>query len=199
MRSKKWYALAGGIAAAAVTGGLLVGSDVGAQGASVSFTVSAPVEGELEFTVSGECTGARFVTDEETGETTLEPAPPQNIAVFLTTVPVEGNVRPTEFIATAFLDTPDDFLDPTWPWSVTLSFPADAPPAEGDEFFVSAFCNHPASQSFATGSFSVGAPAQPTTTTTTTTPPPSPGGTAAPTPPTPAPATPVEAEPTLTG
>jgi hypothetical protein len=207
MRWNKWHALAGGVAAVAVTGGaLLLGSGAGAQVASVSITSISPVvTGQEGVTVSGECTGTR--TDRDADPPVVEPAPPQNIAVFLTDVPVEGNTRPTDFIATAGAVTPSDFLEPTWPWTVTVTFPADSLPEEGQQVFVSAFCNHPDSQAFTTGSFNVGAPQQQTTTTTTTAPAPaggspaggSPAGGSPAAPPTAAPAQPVTGEPSVTG
>ena len=185
MRSRKWYAWAGGATAAGIAGAaLLVGVGADAQQAPFEINPPDPAPGET-FEVSGTC----VVGDE----------PGVRVNVFLTDFePVDVTEAEASAIRQAqVVPDQDDFT-----WSATLDVPAEAEP--GATFFVSVACID-GSFSFDTGSFGVGVP-QPTTTTTTTTPSTPPGGSGgggSGAPATPAPAAPpassVEAEPTVTG
>jgi hypothetical protein len=187
MRSKKWYAVAGGVAVVGITtAAMLAANGAGAQ--EPPFTIDPPDPGpDEEFEVSGFCgfgdePGRRvdvFLTDFE----------PADVTEASENAIQQANVVPDQ----------DDFT-----WSVTLRVPEEA--EEGQTFFVSFACIN-GSFNFDSGSFGVGSPDLPTTTTTTTSPPPasggSGGGSSAPgqatQPAQTGPAAPVEAEPTFTG
>jgi hypothetical protein len=202
MRSKKWYAVAGGLAVAGITAvALMVGNSVGAQELPFTIDPPEPEPGE-QFEVSGECFGFRNEDGSQAAGTSVD--------VFLTDYrPATHLDAFANHIQHARQDAPDDLPEPVFPWSVTLRMPPDAVP-EQDTFYVSVYCLHPGSFNFDSGSFGVGSPDLPTTTTTTTSPPPASDGSAgegggasaqgqATQPAQTGPAAPVEAEPTFTG